>query len=298
MFLCCGFCFREKEMEAENNLRTLECLRGRLLAERLASKSAKDDAEFMEHKLTELEKQLSIDTELRNKAEKKLKLLVRKMKSMNIASPVKSSYTTSSGLREPDKQNSDSQISKPVKCSTSQDEISDSSTTNVRKENSVCSLSDHDHHMTTTVSSSGSVCTAHSRKNSGDHSFKEELRKIKDDEPREIQQEKQSEIQEEEPSKNQEEEPCEIQDERHRESMAEHMRQTSTDEKEGSRNNSDSDEFIDNSLALVPATFCSTSTTNEPKINSRKVLDILSALRHAKKQLQNSMGRKDGICSR
>ncbi|KAI3995268.1 hypothetical protein MKX01_032070 [Papaver californicum] len=277
-------------MEGENNLRTLECLRGRLLAERLASKSAKDDAEFMENKLMELEKQLSIETELRNKAEKKLKLLMRKMKSMNIASPGKISYTTSSDLREPEKQNSDPQISRPVKCNISQDGISDSSTTNVRKENSVCSLSDHDHQMTRTVSSSGSVGTAHSRKNSDDHSFQEESRKIKDDEPREIQQEKQSEIQEEE--------PCEIQDERHRESMEEHMRQTSTDEKEASRNNSDLDEFIDNSLALVPTTICSTSTTNEPKINSGKVLDVLSALRHAKKQLQNSMERKDGICSR
>ncbi|KAI3968914.1 hypothetical protein MKW92_042756 [Papaver armeniacum] len=121
--------WREKETEGENNLRTLECLRGRLLAERVASKAAKDDAEFMENKLMELEKQLSTETELRNKAEKKLKLLMKKMKSMNIASLLKSSTSTSSDLGEPGKQNSDSQISKLVKCSMSQEGISDSSTT-------------------------------------------------------------------------------------------------------------------------------------------------------------------------
>ncbi|XP_026443704.1 uncharacterized protein LOC113343800 [Papaver somniferum] len=142
--------------------------------------------------------------------------------------------------------------------------------------------------MTTTASSSGFVGTAHSCKNSDDRFSKEEPRKFKDDEPREFQEERQNNIQQEE--------PCEIQDERHRESMADHMRQTSIDEKEASENNPD--EFVTNSLALVPATIWPTSTTNEPKINSGKVLDVLTALGHAKKQLENSMGRKDVICSR
>ncbi|XP_026427756.1 uncharacterized protein LOC113323638 [Papaver somniferum] len=165
--------WREKEMEGENNLRTLECFRGRLLAERVASKAAKDDAEFMENKLMELEKQLSTETELRNKAEKKLKLLMKKMKS---ASLVKSSTSTSSDLGEPEKQNSDLQISKLVQCSTSQEGISDSSITRVSRENSVCTLSNHDHQMTTTVSSSGSVGTAHSCENSDDRFFKDKPR--------------------------------------------------------------------------------------------------------------------------
>lgn len=34
-------------MEANDNLRTIECLRGRLIAERQASRAAKDDAELM-----------------------------------------------------------------------------------------------------------------------------------------------------------------------------------------------------------------------------------------------------------
>lgn len=38
-------------MERDEGLRTLECLRGRLLAERQASKTAKEDAELMGNKV-------------------------------------------------------------------------------------------------------------------------------------------------------------------------------------------------------------------------------------------------------
>ena len=41
----------EKKMEEDDRLRTLECLRGRLLAERVASRTAKEDAEFMSNKV-------------------------------------------------------------------------------------------------------------------------------------------------------------------------------------------------------------------------------------------------------
>ncbi|XP_033509399.1 uncharacterized protein [Nicotiana tomentosiformis] len=36
----------EKKMEEEDSLRTVECLRGRLLAERVASRNAKEEAEI------------------------------------------------------------------------------------------------------------------------------------------------------------------------------------------------------------------------------------------------------------
>ncbi|KAI3412975.1 uncharacterized protein J3R85_016710, partial [Psidium guajava] len=62
----------------------IECLRGRLLAERQASRSAKDDAEFMVQKLTELEKKLIEEIRLRDKAEKRLKFLKGKLETMNI----------------------------------------------------------------------------------------------------------------------------------------------------------------------------------------------------------------------
>lgn len=62
----------------------IECLRGRLLAERQASRAAKDDAEFMVQKLTELEKKLTEEIRLRDKAEKRLKFLKGKLETVNI----------------------------------------------------------------------------------------------------------------------------------------------------------------------------------------------------------------------
>lgn len=51
----CRLCFvilihREK-IENEDSLRTVECLRGRLLAERVASRNAKEEVEQMENKV-------------------------------------------------------------------------------------------------------------------------------------------------------------------------------------------------------------------------------------------------------
>ncbi|WMV52321.1 hypothetical protein MTR67_045706 [Solanum verrucosum] len=74
----------EKKMEKEDGLRTVECLRGRLIAERAASKKAKEDAELMGNKLIELETKLKEESKSRNKAEKKLKYFIKKLESMNI----------------------------------------------------------------------------------------------------------------------------------------------------------------------------------------------------------------------
>ncbi|XP_010037895.1 uncharacterized protein LOC104426515 isoform X2 [Eucalyptus grandis] len=67
-----------------SSLTLLECLRGRLLAERQASRAAKDDAEFMVQKLTELEEKLREEIRLRDKAEKRLKFLRGKLETANI----------------------------------------------------------------------------------------------------------------------------------------------------------------------------------------------------------------------
>ncbi|XP_059643426.1 uncharacterized protein LOC132285272 [Cornus florida] len=71
-------------MEEEDGLRIVECLRGRLLAERVASRVAKEDAKQMENKLIELENQLKAEIRSRNRAEKKLIFLIKKLKSLNI----------------------------------------------------------------------------------------------------------------------------------------------------------------------------------------------------------------------
>ncbi|KAI3809390.1 hypothetical protein L1987_25362 [Smallanthus sonchifolius] len=75
----------DKRMEKDEGLRTVECLRGRLLAERAASKAANDESEQISKKVTELEKQLKMEIKSRNKAEKRLKFLMKKLDSLNIS---------------------------------------------------------------------------------------------------------------------------------------------------------------------------------------------------------------------
>ncbi|KAF8042505.1 hypothetical protein BT93_A0976 [Corymbia citriodora subsp. variegata] len=70
----------------EEGLRTVECLRGRLLAERQASRFSRERAQLMATKLVELENQLREETRLRAKTEKKLKLLKKKLETLLISS--------------------------------------------------------------------------------------------------------------------------------------------------------------------------------------------------------------------
>ncbi|XP_059667748.1 uncharacterized protein LOC132313107 [Cornus florida] len=116
----------EKKMEGDDALRTVECLRGRLQAERVASRLANDKTEQLGKKLIELENQLRIEIKSRNKAEKKLKFLMKKLNSLNISyvseesehssmferSDMSSvSSTASSSTKEPK-----TQITSPTKC--------------------------------------------------------------------------------------------------------------------------------------------------------------------------------------
>ncbi|KAI5325496.1 PREDICTED: zinc finger CCHC domain-containing 10 [Prunus dulcis] len=86
----------DRKMEGDGGLRTLECLRGRLLAERQASRVAKEDAELMGKKLMELKNQLNEEIKLKDRAEKKLKFLKRKLESLKISSSSVESQQSSS----------------------------------------------------------------------------------------------------------------------------------------------------------------------------------------------------------
>nr|KYP70825.1 hypothetical protein KK1_010063 [Cajanus cajan] len=86
-------------MGGHNGLNTLECLRGRLLAERQASRVAKEQAESMGNKFVELENKLKEEIKLREKAEKKLKALKKKLECFNVSSP-SSGQSHSSGKCE------------------------------------------------------------------------------------------------------------------------------------------------------------------------------------------------------
>nr|GLL34591.1 uncharacterized protein LOC109155615 isoform X2 [Ipomoea trifida] len=72
-------------MGEEDALRTVDCLRGRLLAERVASKNAKEEAQLMGNKLIELENRLKEETKSRNRAEKRLNFLMKKLLSINVS---------------------------------------------------------------------------------------------------------------------------------------------------------------------------------------------------------------------
>ncbi|XP_015691239.1 protein starmaker isoform X1 [Oryza brachyantha] len=67
-----------------SGMRTVECLRGRLLAERVASKAAKEEADSLTKRLDELEKMLSDEVKMRNKAERRLRRAIKKLESLKI----------------------------------------------------------------------------------------------------------------------------------------------------------------------------------------------------------------------
>ncbi|XP_042467036.1 uncharacterized protein LOC122050127 [Zingiber officinale] len=65
----------------EDKLRTIDCLRGRLLAERVASKAAKEEADKLAKRLQELEGKLAEEIKCRDRAERKLKKAIKKLES-------------------------------------------------------------------------------------------------------------------------------------------------------------------------------------------------------------------------
>ncbi|KAJ4971500.1 hypothetical protein NE237_004599 [Protea cynaroides] len=135
--------WREKNVEGDDGSRTIECLRGRLLAERTSSRAAKEEAELMRSKLIELERQLKAEIEAKNRTEKKLKFLTKKLESLKFA-PVSdqlSSSETSSGLKNPEERKPDLELAGSIE-GNSQDEPRE------RKETSTSADPSHDDSVT------------------------------------------------------------------------------------------------------------------------------------------------------
>ncbi|VAI06989.1 unnamed protein product [Triticum turgidum subsp. durum] len=65
-------------------MRTVECLRGRLLAERVASKAAEEEADQLAARLDELEKKLSDEVKIRDRAERRLRRAIKRLESVKI----------------------------------------------------------------------------------------------------------------------------------------------------------------------------------------------------------------------
>ncbi|XP_073060190.1 uncharacterized protein [Primulina eburnea] len=75
----------EKRLEGEDMVRTVDSLRGRLLAERMVSRNAKEEAEQLGNKLIQLETMLKQEVKSRDRAERKLRFLIKKLESKNIS---------------------------------------------------------------------------------------------------------------------------------------------------------------------------------------------------------------------
>ncbi|XP_054806433.1 uncharacterized protein LOC129309084 isoform X2 [Prosopis cineraria] len=76
----------DEKMEGKEGFSAIECLRARLLAERHASKLANDEAESLGLKLIELENKLRQEIKFKERAERRLRFLEKKLKSFNISS--------------------------------------------------------------------------------------------------------------------------------------------------------------------------------------------------------------------
>lgn len=226
------------KVEGDDGVRTLECLRGRLLAEREASRLAREQAEVMEKKLMELEEQLKMEIKHRNRAEKKLKFIQKKLETLNISTVSDdseqsrssqnscSSSTGSFGPKESEKDETKSQTT-----------ISESST--LVPDN----LKENDSDFTLSSTCNGSC-----------HAFSGAFKSGR---------------------------------------SSEDLKTADQSNYSSRCSDWDSEEGVDNSLALVPIGLPQeTYKTTELKMVSRNVSDVLAAIRHAREMLQNSIERR------
>lgn len=61
------------------------------------------------------------------------------------------------------------------------------------------------------------------------------------------------------------------------------------------RNESGNEDYVDNTLALVPVSLSASTKTGELKILDQSVSEVLDALRHAREKIQRSMERRHMI---
>ncbi|KAK3012965.1 hypothetical protein RJ639_009002 [Escallonia herrerae] len=263
-------------MEGEDSLRTVECLRGRLLAERAASRFAKEEADQMGNKLIELETQLKIEMKSRKRAEKRLTSLMRKLESLNISyvsdesenlsfldkSEISSvSSTASSSTKEQENKEPNTQSSLSNKCvnvepvkKTESPKISE----NLKHNVSQATFSSQTHSSLSSYEensgSSGKAISEESDEIDSGQKY-DDLKTDKDS-----------------------------------------LKSSVEDEKIEGEKDQDWDASVDNSLALVPVDIPLTAQKAiDPPIASASVREALDALRHAREKLLASMERRDTI---
>ncbi|KAI9121922.1 hypothetical protein K1719_006611 [Acacia pycnantha] len=261
---------RGQKMEGDEGLNTVECLRGRLLAERQASRVANEEAESMGNKLVELEKKLRDEIELREKAEKKLKKLKKKLQSLKLFPIAEESVQLSS----PEKSES-SCCRSPASSSASRDSEAKTSTTySSLSENTMLNVSEPSVPM---ANGYDSQCSNNSDSDSDFSSHQNSNSQVlKNDESSSTSRSssKDSSFQD---FNNDE---CRLSRLGSKSSVTEYE-------------DDDRDYKIDNSLALVPVDFPITNKeARKVKPVHESVVEALDALRHAREKLLCSMGNK------
>lgn len=257
-----------QKMEGRDSWRTLECLRGRLLAERQASKIAKEEAELMGNKLIELENKLREETKLWKKAEKKHKLLMKKLGSLEISPALEgseklsssdnsgfssTSSTSNSGHKDPEESESKPRSIIPALSQDSKDNGSETTTSN----QNACTVLD------SIEESSG---TRDTQDSNSEHNLKDYPLDKSSHESMACSQDSKADDQSSSSVK------------------------ASVEEMEANAGiESDNENYADNSLALVPMSLPASTKKSELKIVNRSVLEVLDALRHAREQIQSSM---------
>ncbi|OMO72659.1 hypothetical protein CCACVL1_17668 [Corchorus capsularis] len=237
-------------MEKDEGLRTVECLRGRLLAERQASKSAKEDAQVMGNKLIELENKLREETKLRTKAEKRLKFLRKKLESLNIILP---------SLEESEQSSSSENCAVSCVSSTSSTSVSkETEESNSKSQNAVPEISKE------MEENASSTCT----------SIKEFEIPLNIEENSNSPKSAKSDT---------------TKDSSHADPKIDDTSSSSLKASTMENENED-DDYVDDSLALVPMEQPETKqVAPEIKIPSKSIGEVLDTLKHARESIQSSM---------
>ncbi|XP_078430048.1 uncharacterized protein LOC144702051 [Wolffia australiana] len=89
---------REKwRMEGKGEVdgkKTVECLRGRLYAERAASRSAREEVAVLSNKVSVLERALAVEIKARDRAERLLRRILEKLESTEVFSGYRPSFSS------------------------------------------------------------------------------------------------------------------------------------------------------------------------------------------------------------
>ncbi|KAI3473236.1 hypothetical protein Pfo_030528 [Paulownia fortunei] len=306
----------DNKIEGED--RTVNCLRGRLLAERVASRNARGEAEHLGNKLLELENLLKEEAKSRNRAEKKLKFMMKRLESLNISyvtdesehsglldkSDISSvSSRDSSSTKEPEKsENLKMNISTMCGSQESRENVkSPKGSANLQKNDSQLSLLSLSHDSSSSISAfevnlpelKGQESEMGSNENPMSSTVSDNLEQnVPQNTTVEDSLTSAGEPHSENPSQSKSNQNYNDSSTDEQRDFTNHSVEPSTEEGLNQEDDQDPNNHLDNSMALVPVDTPQKIQTIDPEVLDATVKEVLDALRHAKEQLQNSMERR------